>query len=391
MAAGGDTAATPPELDLAVANLTCQLAGAHGTDRVPILLALATAASHLGDAVWSQQLIEEAHGLAPDDPSVQRRLGLALVRAGHWGEGLALYDAGRWTLPEMASVLRPFTHPSWQGGPVEARRLLLWAEQGVGDQIMQARAIGPLRSRGADVTLEADPRLAPLIERSFPGTTVVAQTVTPATKLMEGAYDAQDSLLSAWRWIPSCLAAQPHPAYLVPDPALVAAFRRAWHEFGWRINVGLAWQSSAAATGRGKSFDVALLAPLLASRGVTFHCLQYDIDAKALEAIVRRVGHPIRLDRDGDARRNLDRLAAQIAALDLVVSIDNATVHLAGAVGTPCWTLLRSASDWRWELESSDTRLYADMRLFRARHPGHWADVVRELALAFDAWVDARR
>jgi hypothetical protein len=391
MAADGTAADAPLDLDHATATLQGQLAGVRGPARVPVLLELAHACTHYGRALEAQRHIEEAYALAPDDPAVQRRMGLGLIREGDWRRGLELYDAGRWSLPEMAPILRPFPHASWQGGPAKGKRLLLWAEQGIGDQIMQARVLGDLQARGARVTLEADPRIAPLIDRSFPGIPVVPQTVTPAAELMDGAFDAQGSLFSAWRWSEPCLAERPHPAYLVAPPERVADYRRTWNALGWHLNVGLSWHSGAARTGAGKSIDVALLEPLLAHRDVAFHCLQYDVDAEALAGIVRRVGHPIRLDSGGDARRDIDRLAAQIAALDLVVSIDNATFHLAGAVGTPCWTLLRSASDWRWGLDRSDTRLYAGMRLFRGRHAGHWGDVVIDLAGAFDTWVGERR
>ena len=117
-----------------------------------------------------------------------------------------------------------------------------------------------------------------------------------------------------------------------------------------------------------------------------FHSLQYNANTEEVAALARRLGRPIYSDRDGDPMKDLDRQAAQIAALDLVISIDNTTVHMAGAVGTECWTILPVGSDWRWGDAERETPLYKSMRLFRNRHIGHWSGVVLDVAEALQAW-----
>ena len=92
------------------------------------------------------------------------------------------------------------------------------------------------------------------------------------------------------------------------------------------------------------------------------------------------------MDRDSDPLKDIDRLTAQIAALDLVVSIDNSTVHIAGATGTPCWVMLPAAPDWRWPATGEKTPLYQGLRLFRNTQLHHWGGIVAEVTEALDEW-----
>jgi ADP-heptose:LPS heptosyltransferase len=128
-----------------------------------------------------------------------------------------------------------------------------------------------------------------------------------------------------------------------------------------------------------------MLVPLLRQPGVTFHSLQYDADADEVGAISRRAGRPLWLASNVDPRADLDRLAGLISALDLVISTDNTTVHIAGAVGTPCWVMLPPGSDWRWGAEGARTPLYGSLELFRNGWPG-WGGVVMDVIEALGRW-----
>lgn len=332
----------------------------------------------------------EAHRRAPDEPAIRRSLGLSLCRRGDIAEGLRHYEA-RWQLDELKPVFRPFPQPPWRGERLAGKRILLWAEQGVGDQLMQARCLGPILAAGARVTLEGDPRLFPLLSRSFPGVEWKPQFTEPSPELMRGAFDFQSSLLSAWRWtMPATLAGWRPEPYLVPDPTLVASYRNTWHRRGWTLNVGLSWRSRAKKVGEQKSIEPALLRPLIADQRLTFHSLQYGADRDEVRELSNAVGRPVLLDTESDALNNLDRLAAQIKALDLVVSIDNTTIHLAGAMAVPCWVMLAAASDWRWGERGETTPLYRNMRLFRQAQFGSWADVIARLRFALVEWIGER-
>jgi len=114
---------------------------------------------------------------------------------------------------------------------------------------------------------------------------------------------------------------------------------------------------------------------LLSLAGCEFVNLQYGDCREELAAIGRSHGVVIHDWPDADPLRNLDDFAAQIAALDLVISVDNATVHMAGALGVPTWVLLPFAPDWRWMLDRDDSLWYPSVRLFRQSQHGRWDDV----------------
>lgn len=358
--------------------------------RAALLADLGRRFNKLGRFADGRAALEQSNALAPGRPDTQRSLGLAMFGEGRWTEGLALYDSVRWKLDRFEKYRRDFPQPTWQGEDIAGKRLLLWAEQGIGDQVMEARVLGPLVATGADITVECDPRLGPLIERTWPEVKCVRQTVTLPKALVDGAFDYQGSLFSAWRWAD---LAKPQPGYLTPNGTLRDAFRRTWAAQGWGLNVGISWRSKAETTGGLRSIPTDLLRPLVSRKDMTFHSLQYDADPEECAALSRSLGSAIYSDRDGDPLKDMDRQAAQIAALDLVISIDNASVHSAGAVGTECWAMLPVGSDWRWGSggDAPDrTILYDSLRLFRNAQINHWSGTVWDVIQALDLWVSER-
>jgi len=329
------------------------------------------------------QLLQQVYAHAPNIPDIQRSWGLALCRSGDLAQGLKIYEQGRRQLPQFSNIIRPFSHPLWNGKDLRGKSLLLWAEQGIGDQLMQARCITDLSGHGADITFECDPRLHPLLERSYPNARSFSQLVEPLPGLLQGDFDYQCSALIAWCWLyPKIENCHSSAVWMKTDGAMVRAYKNTWQQQGWHYNIGLSWNSKAKVTGERKSLAPEDLAPLLGDSRCQYHSLQYGVSAQELVKLKPRFGRRIMIDRDCDARSDINRLAAQIAALDLVISIDNTTVHIAGAVGTPCWVILPCDCDWRWGSVDSTTSLYRDMRLFRQSQPGDWQDVVIELQLA---------
>lgn len=374
---------TQDQTDAEIAMLLVRLRDATGVERGQFLSYLARRYGRLGLTQKALDTHLEALSLAPQDPRVTRSSGLALFGEGQWTEGLELYDKYRWQLEEFAKFRRGFPHPEWAGEPVDGKRLLLWAEQGIGDQVMQSRILAALVAQGAEVTVESDPRMHPLIQRTWPGVEVATQTVELPQHLVSGEFDHHGSLLSAWRFVRS---QQNGAAYLQPKSSMVQAFKRAWQGQGWKINVGLSWRSRAKENGPKRSIPEALLKPLLQRPDLTFHSLQYDADVAEITKLSQKLGRPIYLDRDSEPMAEIDRLTAQIAALDLIISIDNSTVHIAGAVGTPCWVMLPAAPDWRWPAVGQNTALYDSLRLFRNTQIHHWGGVVAEVQQALEDW-----
>lgn len=313
----------------------------------------------------------------PEDALLQRSLGLERFRSGDIAGGLALYDKGRWRLESFDKYKRPFSAPFWQGEDLRGKRLLIWAEQGIGDQIMQARVLTPLLKTGAHITLEADARLHNVL-RHKEQVTCFQQFTKPDPALTRQDFDFQTSMLSAWRFLPDPLG---HAGALVAPKPLTQQYSAAWAKMGAAKNIGVSWHSRAKATGEERGLDLALLRPLSQKAGLRWHSLQYG--APDLRAASNALGAPLLSDPQCDPLKDLRRQAAQIAALDLVITIDNATAHIAGALGTPCWVLLPKASEWRWGTPEKPNVLYPNLRTFRADAVGDWSAALWDIFDAF--------
>jgi len=322
-----------------------------------------------------------AHQLAPEDPKIARFLATATMRQGDLAGGLALYER-RWDLKFFRTVFRDYPFPVWQGEPLKDRALLAWTEQGIGDQIMQSRAVA-LLGKTADLAVECDPRLFPLLQRSFPDARYHAQTVEPDPDLISGAFDFHTSLLSAWRWLlPDGLRPPAAAPYLTADAARVEALRQHWG-MGAKdgpLHVGLSWRSKQADRGPGRSVDPFVLAPLLSDRRLKVYSLQYDASDAEIAELNRDFGTGLIAVPDIDMKADLDGVAALMTALDLVISVDNTTVHLAGALGRPTWVMLNHRHDWRWLDGGPTTPLYESLRLYRQTAKGQWGDVLISVA-----------
>lgn len=345
----------------------------------------AAAYSNMGSTLHELGRLEEAEAalrMALDvDPAygdAHFNLSLVLLQTGRLAEGWSGYD---WRLEKdrhRPSPRRVIERPLWNGAAPPSGKLLVWNEQGVGDEVMFAGLIPDVQRTGVPCVLECAPRLVPLFARSFPGVEVVARRA-------DGEVAAQipsGSLPRLFRPTLESFTATRSP-YLTADPARRDALRARYAD-GRRL-VGLTWSTCNRENGWMRTLDPAALAPLLETPGVRWVCLQYgDPDAMARE--MAPVAPGLLIDREIDQLADLDAFAAQVAAMDLVVTIDNSTAHFAGALGVPTWVLLPHVADWRWLLEREDSPWYPTLRLLRQDRPGDWSDVVRRAARDLAAW-----
>jgi hypothetical protein len=375
--------------DLEIVQILTELQQSIADERKAELLAgLARRFRAIGRHDLSQKMLVEAEEVAHGLASVGRSRGLALFGQGDWKGGLEVYDQARWKLSEFEKFRRGYPQPAWTGEALDGKHILLWAEQGTGDQVMQARVLEPILRKGARITVESDPRLHPLIQRKHPQIDCAIQQVELDDALKSDAFDFQCSMLSAWRFVD---LPKPQSAYLGAAQQYEQAFRTAWEARGWHLNVGLSWRSKAAVSGSDRSIPPILFRPLMERKDLTFHALQYDTDKTEIGTISRALGKPLFLDRDGDPLKDLDRQAAQIAALDLVISIDNATVHMAGALGVETWVLIPPGSDWRWGGSGEATDLYQSLWLVRNEQLGHWGPGLMEMVNRLAGWTSKRK
>jgi Tfp pilus assembly protein PilF len=282
----------------------------------------------------------------------------------------------RWQSTDHDTPKRAYQETAWAGEKLSSGSLLLWGEQGIGDEIMFAGLIPDVIRTGNHCIVDCDPRLKALFTRSFPEVNVVPGCGPDNHPELEIASQLPiGSLPGLFRTTSSAFAATTSP-YLIAHP--IARKRlRARYADGRRL-VGLAWYTKSNKTGRVRSIDLSLLAPLFGRPDIRWVSLQYG-DPGMLENQAAAAGAPILIDRTIDQLSDLDIFAAQIAAMDLVITIDNSTAHLAGALGVPVWVLLPFAPDWRWLLDREDCLWYPTMRLFRQTELGNWHSVVERV------------
>jgi hypothetical protein len=277
--------------------------------------------------------------------------------------------------------------PAWDGAPLAGRRLLVRAEQGLGDQVMFATMLPELEAAGGPVAVQCDRRLCPLFARSFPALGF-APFPTPEGEAAErDGFDLQIPFGSLGRLFRRDERAFPaRAAVLVPDPGRTARLRSRWAErAAGRRRVGLSWRSLSPTSGARRSLALGALLPLLRRDDCLFVSLQYGPTAKAeLDGIRDAHGIAIATEPEVEATDDIDGLAALVAALDLVVTVDNATAHLAGAVGAETWVPLPAVASWRWMIGREDSPWYPSLRLFRQPRRGDWAAVVVRLAAALE-------
>jgi len=320
---------------------------------------------------------ETALAIRPD--YAQAAFGHALMQLlqGNFSNGWQNFE-WRWETMDHDTPRRDYSQPNWAGEELRSGSLLLWGEQGVGDEVMFAGLIPDAIRAANHCILDCHSRLKSLFARSFPGVDVISTSpgFQPGPDVVSQL--PTGSLPGLFRKTSSAFAATTSP-YLIADPKERDRLRAGYSD-GRRL-VGLAWYTKNVKTGRSRSIDLPLFDPLFKLPDIRWVSLQYgdhgELARQAVEA-----NAPILVDSTVDQLEDIDLFAAQIAAMDLVITIDNSTAHLAGALGVPVWVLLPFAPDWRWLLDREDSPWYPTMRLFRQPKLGDWESVIENVQRA---------
>ncbi|MFN4310533.1 MAG: tetratricopeptide repeat protein [Ferrovibrio sp.] len=320
-------------------------------------------------------------------------LGTVLLSRGRLAEGWPLY-AARMAGPQADARGLAISRllPEWDGRVRPGQRILVWGEQGVGDQVIYASMLPELAARGAEFLFACDPRLVSLFRRSFPGIRVESAVESELPALARQA-DMHIGLGSLGAWLrPDLDHFPPAQAFLRPDAGRADALRRKYHGHGHRAVVGLTWRSRSMRSEALKSIPLQAWAPILAQPDVLFVDMQYGDTSDDRKAVRETLGIDILHDDDIDAMSDLDGFAAQCAAMDLVIGVSNSGIHIAAATGLPTWVMLPGSGGllWYWFHDRGDSPWYPKARLFR-QQPGSrgddWQDVIAHTATAFAAWL----
>ena len=330
---------------------------------------------------FHKQLNQIEPALAACERALQCKSDFALA---HWNRALVLLLAGRlqegfqeyewrWRLHGPIFAPRSFSQPLWNGQLIRDKTLLVHAEQGLGDAIQFVRYLPRIRPRAGRIILETPAPLKSLFEHTTYVDQFISQGEAPPP------FDYYIPLMSLPRLCQTTLETIPNSVPYLETPA--------FPDFPavptGHLKVGLTWAGNMSSTDLAdRSIRLEELAPLFEIPGVAFFGLQVPIPPHD-EVVAGTLRHLVNL---APFLSDFRRTAAAIGQMDLVISVDTAVAHLAGALGKPVWTFLMHSPDWRWLLARPDSPWYPTMRLFRQTERGQWAQPIEQVAQELRHW-----
>jgi len=339
-------------------------------------VALGDAHTSLADEATAAADYRQALAIDPAFAIARYQLSLCLLGRGDYAEGWRQYES-RFDPAIPGAVSAPLLPmPMWQGEDLRGRRLLVLTEQGYGDHIQFSRFLPRLARQGVEIVLGASPEMRAL-----------CTTLAGVHQVLSQVEEAWECGADRWTFVGSLayrlgMAADDigmNAPYLAAEPQRVTEWRSRLAGYGAGPRIGLVWAGRAThGNDWRRSIPLARFAPLAAVPDAVFVSLQLGEGRQELSNGVAGMRF---VDVAPDLRDFADTAAA-LEALDLLISVDSAPVHLAGALCRPVWTLLPWMPDWRWRADAEVSRWYPSMRLFRQRRSGDWDEVVQRVAHA---------
>lgn len=347
----------------------------------------AVARFNLGNIARSLGMLDEATAalaeavrLAPDFAEAHWNAAYCYLLAGDFARGWREHE---WRVAAGEVAIDRYPQPRWNGEPLDSRTILVHAEQGIGDEVLFASCLADLIARAGQCVVLCEPRLEPLFRRSFPKAIVHGFARRQDRQGMPVAerIDFQIPIGSLPLFFRPTRESFPRrERFIAANPGPAAAWKGRLEMLGPGLKIGVSWRAGGQ-PGERQMRTTALdrWAPLFRIPGIQLINLQYGDCVDELAEIERVSGAKVCDWPDADPLLDMDAFAAKIAALDLVVSVDNSTVHLAGALGVPTWALLAHAPGWRWTLGDTRSVWYSSVRLFRQPARGDWTSVFEHI------------
>jgi len=348
-------------------------------NRVGVLRLLRAQVQEQDRQAEAAKYFEAAIAENPDDAEAHWNLSLALLALGDYERGWREYE-WRWRNPALNAPRRESDKPLWLGGePIAGKTLLVHPEQGFGDAIQMVRYVPLLAARGARVVLICHRDLRRLFGSVEPTMEVIG--------LRDGnlpAFDCHIPMMSLPLAFGTTLETIPADVpYLAAPTEQVLRWRERLAAHGAGRRLGLVWSGNPEfSRAEKKACPPERLAPLLDRRGWRFFSLQKGAAAAGIAQLDPAGG---RIVDFSDELADFRDTAALVSALDLVITVDTAVAHLAGALGKPVWVLLPFNADWRWLRGRSDSPWYPSARLFRQAADGGWAGVIDAVVQALES------
>lgn len=314
----------------------------------------------------------------PTDPELRLQLAFAYLAKGDYAQGFDIYRA-RWDAAEMTP--RNLGFPQWQGETLAGKTVLVLPEQGFGDAIMFMRFLPALKALGCKVLFVTEKPVARIFE-SLPGADWTGNVVPKST-----AVDYWVNMMDLALLYFGSQEAIPKPTKLTIPGDSIARAKAIVAPFQKAFKIGVVWTGSHTYKGNAfRSFSHTDFLPLTEIPGVQLFSLYKGPSVAAYEAD----GSSAFIVDAGSSERDFADCAASMQQMDLVISSDTATTHVAGSVGVPTWTILHWDAFWIWGHTGEKSPWYPNMRLFRQQTPLEWTPVMKDVETALRKEMKAR-
>ena len=354
-------------------------------DSIDARRGLSMAYKELNELDRAKEQLEIILNVTPADIKTRQDLSLILLQQGDFLQGWQEYE---WRNRNLDAIDSKWPFPAWENMEGSVQTVLVYPEQGIGDEIMFSSCINDF-SVYAKIVLACDDRLESLLQRSFPSVQVIGRNADDAEEWLCALpkIDAQISIAS----LPLYLRTHyddflPGAAYLIADSSNVEKWRKRYSDLDGCLTVGLSWRGGHEANTKVKrSNDLVQWGKIFQQSDVNFVNLQYG-DCTSDIALVKKLFDVTLHDwSDSDPLLDLDDFSAKIKALDLVISIDNSTVHMSGALGVPTWILQPSSPDWRWLPDEPGSYWYSSVKQYKQQTQGDWVSVIDTISCDLSA------
>jgi tetratricopeptide (TPR) repeat protein len=338
---------------------------------------------NIGNAFEEKHNLEEAIeaynkalAITPDHAEAHYNKGLAFLIAKDFYQGFLQYE---WRWKTNKKTFLQSAKPIWNGE--KSQRVLVWGEQGIGDELMFSSIISELYATSLKILVKCDKRLIPLFKRSFPADIIYFSKDLPVP---EDEYDFHIPMGSLPMTFRKSLDSFKKSAsgFLKYDISKTESIKaQLMHEYGKKI-IGISWKTtSPTRSSLSRNIDLAKLVTALENSNTQLLSLQYGDISDEIEAVKRDFGIEVIQFSDVDNKNDIDGLAALMAACDTVITIDNSTAHLSGALGLTTKLMLPYTADWRWGLSGNSSYWYDAVELYRQSEVNDWYSVLAQIKL----------
>lgn len=340
---------------------------------------LAMVLQDLGNVDEAIALHTRAIELSPDFKTARWHRSIAYLKLFRFGDAWQEYELR--LLDEQARK-REFPFPRWQGHTIENKTLLIHAEQGLGDEIMFASCIPDSIAVTGHCVIECHSKLEALYRRSFPDATILGgnqqderdwRDLTPKPDVFASVGSLPQYFRTSVDHFPN------RNSYLRADDQRISHWRTKLSELGKGVKIGISWRGgSVKSRGAMRSIPLKMWGPILKANNAQFVSLQYTECSRELQETRDQLN--IEIMHWDEAIENYDDTAALVTALDLVISVQTAIVHLSGALGKNAWVMVPTCAEWRYGISGNKMPWYPSIEIFRQSSLNNWAETIETVA-----------